>query len=107
MQIIDELKGERKKLLKLSNDCLSEYKWLKSYYENLNYKWITEDKNNLYFHTGNIGFSLWFCWKLNKSDTSKLTLYAPTPQNGQIHSNNCVSVSDHFVGLALKRLTKK
>ena len=30
MQRIDELEGERKKLLKLSNDCQSEYKLLKS-----------------------------------------------------------------------------
>ena len=40
-----------------------------------------------------------------------LTLSAPTPQNGQTHSNirrllptNCSSVFDHFVGLALKEL---
>ena len=31
------------------------------------------------------------------------TLYAPTPQNGQTHSNNS-SVFDHFVGLLLKGL---
>ena len=30
MQRIDELEGERKKLLKLSNDCQSEYKLVKS-----------------------------------------------------------------------------
>ena len=36
-----------------------------------------------------------------------LTILAPTPQNNQTHSNNssaaaCVSVFDHFVGLAFK-----
>ena len=39
----------------------------------------------------------------------ELTLLAPISQNGQTHSNNasnCLSVFDHFVGLALKRLTK-
>ena len=39
-----------------------------------------------------------------------LTLYTSTPQNGQVHSNtlkqtNCLSLLDHFMGLALKRLT--
>ena len=38
-----------------------------------------------------------------------LTLWAPTPQNGQTHSNNssaeCLSVFDHFVGLVLKGLS--
>ena len=37
-----------------------------------------------------------------------LTLYAPTPQNGQTHRQlptKCLSVFDHFVGLTLKRLT--
>ena len=38
-----------------------------------------------------------------------LTLYAPTPQNGHRHSNNslanCMSVFNHFGGLALKGLT--
>ena len=35
-----------------------------------------------------------------------LNLQAPIPQHGQIHSNNsyCLSVFDHFVGLALKGL---
>ena len=33
-----------------------------------------------------------------------LTLKAPTPQNGQTHSNSCLSVFDHFVGLAFKGL---
>ena len=28
----------------------------------------------------------------------------PTPQNGQTHSNNLLTVFDHFVGLALKGL---
>ena len=41
----------------------------------------------------------------------KLTLYTPTKQNGQTHSNNSSTVADklseldHFVGLALKGLT--
>ena len=35
-----------------------------------------------------------------------LILYSPTPQNGQAYSNNCLSVFDHFAGLALKELTK-
>ena len=38
-----------------------------------------------------------------------LTLQAPTPQNGQTHSNNssanCRRI-DHFLGLALKALKK-
>ena len=42
-----------------------------------------------------------------------LTLYEPTSQNGQTHSNNSLakkltnssSVFDHFVGLAVKRKT--
>ena len=36
-----------------------------------------------------------------------LNIYAPPPQNGQIHSNNSsagLGVFDHFVGLALKEL---
>ena len=43
-----------------------------------------------------------------------LSVYAPTPQNGQKHSNNssalptnCLSVFDHFVGLALKSIYQK
>ena len=28
----------------------------------------------------------------------------PTPENGQTYSNNCLSVLDHFLGLALKEL---
>ena len=34
---------------------------------------------------------------------------APTPQNGQTHSNNsnCLSVFEHLMGLALKGLTNK
>ena len=39
------------------------------------------------------------------SEVLTLTLKAPTPQNGQTHLANCLSVFDHFVGLALKRLT--
>ena len=48
-------------------------------------------------------------WQSYNSDHN-LTLYAPISQNGQTHSNNssakCLSVFDHFVGLALKGLTK-
>ena len=49
---------------------------------------------------------------------SILTLQAPTPEDGQTHSNNsnnwsaneqptnCLSMFDHFVGLAVKGLSK-
>ena len=50
-QRIDKLEGERKKLLKLSNDCQSEYNLLKSNYDNINYKSITEDENKLHFYS--------------------------------------------------------
>ena len=33
-----------------------------------------------------------------------LTLYTPTPQNGQTHSKNSSAVFDHFMGLTLKGL---
>ena len=36
----------------MSNDCQSEYKLLKSNYDNINYISITEDENKLYFYTG-------------------------------------------------------
>ena len=43
-------------------------------------------------------------WK----NSPKLTLEAPTSQNGQTHSNNlltnCLSVFGHFVGLVFKGL---
>ena len=48
-QRIDELEGERKKLLKLSNDCQSEYNLLKSNYDNINHRSIIEDENKLHF----------------------------------------------------------
>ena len=46
---------------------------------------------------------------------TSLTLQTPTPQSGQTNSNNfsakayveCLSVSEHFVRLTLKRLTKQ
>ena len=38
--------------------------------------------------------------------TNPLTLQAPASQNGQKHSSNCLSVFDHFVGLALKTFRK-
>ena len=51
---------------------------------------------------------------LLENKESILPLKAPNPQNGQTHSNNSsrilrrivFSVFDHFVGLALKRLTQ-
>ena len=36
----------------MGNDCQSEYKLLKSNYDNINYISITEDENKLYFYTG-------------------------------------------------------
>ena len=39
-------------------------------------------------------------WVNVKNEPFKRT----TPQNGQTHSNNCLSVFDHFVGLAFKGL---
>ena len=51
-QRTDEPEGERKKLLRLSNDCQSEYKLLKSNYDNINYKPIIEDENKLHFTQG-------------------------------------------------------
>ena len=51
-QRIDGVKEERKKLLKLSNDCQSEYKLLKSNFDKINYKSVVEDENKLYFYTG-------------------------------------------------------
>ena len=38
-------------MLKLSNDCQSEYKLLKSNYDNINYKSIVENEKKLYFNT--------------------------------------------------------
>ena len=49
---IKESEGERKKLLKLSHDCQSEYQLLKSNYDNINYKSVAKDENKLYFYTG-------------------------------------------------------
>ena len=51
-QRIEEFEGEHEKLLKLSNDCQSEYKLLNSNYDNVNYKSVVEDENKLYFYTG-------------------------------------------------------
>ena len=48
----------------------------------------------------NCSFILSKYFELNLKDT--LTLQAPTVKYGQIHSNNCLKVFDHFVGLALK-----
>lgn len=52
MQRIDEREEECQKLLKVINYCQSEYKLLKSNYENITYKPITEDENKMYFYTG-------------------------------------------------------
>ena len=51
-QRIEEFEGEHEKLLKLSNDCQSEYELLNSNYDNINYKSVVEDENKLYFYTG-------------------------------------------------------
>ena len=51
-QRIDGVREERKKLWKLSNDCQSEYKLLKSNFDKINYKSVVEDENKLYFYTG-------------------------------------------------------
>ena len=78
-QRIEELKGERKKLLKLSNDCQSEYKLLKSNYDNINYKSVVEDENKLYFYTGTPTVAIFYLVfhfvenSINQSDISKLT----------------------------------
>ena len=77
-QRIEEPEGERKKLLKLSNDCQSEYQLLKSNY-NINYKSVAKDENKLYFYTGIATvaiFDLVFDFvenSINQSDISKLT----------------------------------
>ena len=78
-QRIEELEGEPKNLLKLSNDCQSQYKLLKSIYDNINYKSVVEDENKLYFYTGipTVAiFDLVFDFvenSINQSDISKLT----------------------------------
>ena len=65
-------------MLKLSNDCESEYKLLKSNYDNINYKSAVEDENKLYFYTGipTVAiFDLLFDFdenSINQSDISKL-----------------------------------
>ena len=41
---------------------------------------------------------------MRKNKINSLTLSAPIPQNGQTHSNNCLSVSDNIVRLALEGL---
>ena len=77
-QRIEELEGERKKLLELSNDYQSQYKLLKSNYDNINYKSVVEDENKLYFYTGIPAvaiFDLFFDFvenSINQSDISKL-----------------------------------
>ena len=45
--------------------------------------------------------------KINKLQTFSISILNPLSanlQNGQTHSNNCLSVFDHFVGLVLKGL---
>ena len=74
-QRIEELEGERKKLLELSNDYQSQYKLLKSNYDNNS---VVEDENKLYFYTGIPTlaiFDLVFDFvenSINQSDISKL-----------------------------------
>ena len=78
-QRIEELERECKKLFKLGNDCQSEYKLLKSNYDNINYKSVAEDENKMYFYTGipTVAiFDLVFDLvenSINQSDISKLT----------------------------------
>ena len=78
-QRIEELEGERKKLVKLSNDCQSEYKLLKSNYDNINYRSVVKGENKLYFYTGIATvaiFDLVFDFvenSINQPGTSKLT----------------------------------
>ena len=78
-QKIEELERECKKLFKLGNDCQSEYKLLKSNYDNINYKSVAEDENKMYFYTGipTVAiFDLVFDLvenSVNQSDISKLT----------------------------------
>ena len=78
-QRIEELEGEHKKLLKLSNDCQSEYKLLKSNYDNINYKSVVEDENKLYFYTGIPTVAIFYLVfdfvenSINQWDISKLT----------------------------------
>ena len=49
--------------------------------------------------------------KVTNQDSKKwvdffiLTFYMPTPENGQTHPNNCLSMFDHFVGFELKGLS--
>ena len=66
-------------MLKLSNDCQSEYKLLKSNYDNINYKSIVENEKKLYFNTGILTvaiFNLVFDFvenSIKQWDISKLT----------------------------------
>ena len=68
--------------------------------------------NCLLFIFSKFIFFTWHCvlgggvLKNAASKFSKMsTLYAPIPQNGQTHSNNSnLSVSNHFMKLALKEL---
>ena len=52
----------------------------------------------------------WILFLGNVKFVYKLTLKVPIPQNGQTYSNkptNCLSESDHSVGLTLKELILK
>ena len=66
-------------MLKLSNDCQSEYKLLKSNYDNINYKSVVEDENKLYFYTGIPTVAIFYLVfdfvenSINQWDISKLT----------------------------------
>ena len=66
-------------MVKLSNDCQSEYKLLKSNYDNINYRSVVKGENKLYFYTGIATvaiFDLVFDFvenSINQPGTSKLT----------------------------------
>ena len=79
---IDELEGECKIMLKLSNDCQSEYKLLKSNYDNIDS--IIDDENKLHFYAGIPTVAIFdlvfdfFENSINESDTSNFFLKKKT-----------------------------
>ena len=65
-------------MLKVNIDFQSEYKLLKSNYDKINYKSITEDENKLYFYKGILTVAIFdlainFIENSSQSDNSKLT----------------------------------
>ena len=65
-------------MLKVNIDFQSEYKLLKSNYDKINYKSITEDENRLYFYKGIPTVAIFdlainFIENSSQSDNSKLT----------------------------------